>query len=119
MEKERKFENKGLYYPYSDYLKEKYAKKGNVYLGMVHRLDRPVGGLMVFAKTSKAAKRLSLSIQNHEFKKEYLAVVKGNIPGSQTLKNYLGRKGKVAYVTDEKMVNTRNFHIKLLRKLMI
>lgn len=85
-----------------NYLKEKYTKKGNVYLGIVHRLDRPVGGLMVFAKTSKAAKRLSLSIQNHEFKKEYLAVIRGNIPSNQTLKNYLGRKGKIAYVTDEK-----------------
>ena len=45
------------------YLKEKYNKPGNVYLGLVHRLDRPVGGVMVFAKTSKAASRLSESIR--------------------------------------------------------
>ena len=47
-----------------NYLKEKYQKPGNVYLGLVHRLDRPVGGIMVFAKTSKAARRLSDAIKN-------------------------------------------------------
>ena len=60
------------------YLKEKYAKPGNVYLGLVHRLDRPVGGVCVFAKTSKAASRLSDQIRKHEFHKEYLAVVEDN-----------------------------------------
>ena len=47
------------------FIKDKYSKKGNVYLGLVHRLDRPVGGVMVFAKTSKAAERLSNQIKNH------------------------------------------------------
>ena len=51
------------------YLKEKYNKPGNVYLGLVHRLDRPVGGAMVFAKTSKAAGRLSESIRTDRFNK--------------------------------------------------
>ena len=60
------------------YIKEKYNKPGDVYLGLVHRLDRPVGGLMVFARTSKAASRLSSDIQAHKFKKEYLAVVYDN-----------------------------------------
>ena len=60
-----------------EYLKEKYNKPGNVYLGLVHRLDRPVGGVMVFAKTSKAASRLSEQIRNNEFRKKYLAVVDG------------------------------------------
>ena len=55
-----------------DYLKEKYHKPGNVYVGLVHRLDRPVGGVMVFAKTSKAASRLSESIRIKDFKKTYL-----------------------------------------------
>lgn len=59
------------------YLKEKYKKSGNVYLGLVHRLDRPTGGIMVFAKTSKAASRLSESIRNNLFTKKYLAVVNG------------------------------------------
>ena len=59
------------------YIKEKYNKPGNVYLGLVHRLDRPVQGVMVFAKTSKAASRLTKQIQNNEFRKHYLAIVNG------------------------------------------
>ena len=62
-----------------DYLKEKYNKPGNVYLGLIHRLDRPVGGVMVFAKTSKAAARLSEQVRNKEFQKEYLVVVNGKM----------------------------------------
>lgn len=57
------------------YIKDRDKKPGNVYLGLIHRLDRPVGGIMVFAKTSKCAKRLSKQIQNHEFKKIYYAVL--------------------------------------------
>ena len=60
-----------------EYLKEKYNKPGNVYLGLVHRVDRPVGGIMVFAKTSKAASRLSNQVREKIFKKEYLAIVDG------------------------------------------
>ena len=52
------------------YIKEKYNKPGNVYLGLVHRLDRPVGGVMVFAKTSKAAARLSEQVREKVFKKK-------------------------------------------------
>ncbi len=59
------------------YLKNKYNKKGNVYLGIVHRLDRPVGGIMVFAKTSKSASRLTQEMHTGDFKKRYLAVVVG------------------------------------------
>lgn len=58
-------------------LKERYNKPGNVYVGLVHRLDRPVGGAMVFAKTSKAASRLSDQVRTGQFKKVYLAVVHG------------------------------------------
>ncbi len=61
------------------YIKEKYNKPGNVYLGLVHRLDRPVGGVMIFAKTSKAASRLSNQVREKTFKKKYLAVVDGKI----------------------------------------
>jgi 23S rRNA pseudouridine1911/1915/1917 synthase len=72
------------------YLKEKYNKPGNVYLGLVHRLDRPVGGVMVFAKTSKAASRLSEQVRNKTFKKEYLAVVDGKLESpKETLEDYL------------------------------
>lgn len=58
-------------------IKDRYNKPGNVYLGLVHRLDRPVGGAMVFAKTSKAASRLSESVRNRSFRKRYVAVVHG------------------------------------------
>ena len=59
------------------YNKEKYNKPGNVYIGLVHRLDRPVGGVMIFARSSKAASRLTQMIKEKQFKKEYLAVVNG------------------------------------------
>ena len=73
-----------------DYLKEKYNKPGNVYLGLVHRLDRPVGGVMVFAKTSKAASRLSEEVRNKTFEKKYLAVVDGKFEKEAgTLEDYL------------------------------
>ena len=72
------------------YIKEKYNKPGNVYLGLVHRLDRPVGGVMIFAKTSKAAARLSEQVRSKVFKKKYLAVVDGKIEEQVgTLENYL------------------------------
>ena len=60
-----------------EYLKEKYNKPGNVYLGLIHRLDRPVGGVMVFAKTSKAAARLSEQVRDKVFKKKYLVIANG------------------------------------------
>lgn len=73
-----------------NYIKNKYNKPGNVYLGLVHRLDRPVGGVMIFAKTSKAASRLSDGIRNKTFKKIYLAVVDGKFEQETgTLEDYL------------------------------
>lgn len=60
-----------------NYIKEKYNKPGNVYLGLVHRLDRPVGGVMVFAKTSKTASRLSEEVRTNKIHKTYLTVVHG------------------------------------------
>ena len=65
-----------------EYVKVKYNKPGNVYIGLVHRLDRPVGGIMVFARTSKAASRLSEQVQKHIFSKKYLAVVRGKVDDS-------------------------------------
>ncbi len=76
------------------YLKEKYNKPGDVYLGLVHRLDRPVGGVMVFAKTSKAAKRLSKQIQKHEIKKIYMAVTQGKVSDSGTFIDKLKKDEK-------------------------
>lgn len=87
------------------YLKEKYNKPGNVYCGLVHRLDRPVGGVMIFAKTSKAASRLSEAVRTHQLKKEYIAILDG-IPHKQedTLIDYLQKdhKNNRVSVTDEK-----------------
>ena len=72
------------------YIKEKYEKPGNVFVGLVHRLDRPTGGVMVFAKTSKAAARLSQQIRDGEFEKKYLTVVVGRPKEeSATLVHYL------------------------------
>ena len=59
------------------YIKEKYNKPGNVFLGLVHRLDKEVSGVMVFARTSKAASRLSEQVRTHKFDKRYVAVCKG------------------------------------------
>lgn len=85
------------------YLKEKYQKPGNVYLGLVHRLDRPVSGVMVFAKTSKAASRLSEQVRNQQLKKEYHAVVIGNnLKPKDTLKDFLlkDEKTNTTYVNE-------------------
>lgn len=72
------------------YLKEKYQKPGNVYIGLIHRLDRPVGGVMIFAKTSKAASRLSNQVREKVFQKVYLAVVDGKPEKDrEILENYL------------------------------
>lgn len=76
-------------------LKIRYQKPGNVYLGLVHRLDRPVGGVMVFAKTSKAASRLSDVLRRREMDRTYLAVVRG-IPEKKkgVLEHYLYKDTK-------------------------
>lgn len=77
------------------YIKEKYNKPGDVYLGLVHRLDRPVGGVMVFAKTSKAAARLSQQVREKDFEKRYLVVVNGKMEKEkQELQDYLLKNEK-------------------------
>lgn len=65
------------------YIGEKYNKPGNVYIGLVHRLDRPTSGVMVFARTSKAAARISKQIQSGAFEKTYLAVLTAPPPQSE------------------------------------
>jgi len=86
-----------------EYLKIKYNKPGNVYLGLVHRLDRPVEGIMVFAKTSKSASRLSSQINNNQFQKTYYAVVENNPEKEGTFIDYLYKDEftNTSYVTDE------------------
>ncbi|MDO7904984.1 RNA pseudouridine synthase [Paenibacillus sp. JX-17] len=71
-------------------LKDRHHKPGNVFLGLVHRLDRPVGGAMIFAKTSKGASRLSESVRSHALEKEYAAVIHGHPARSEgMLRHYL------------------------------
>ena len=86
------------------YLKEKYNKPGNVFCGVVHRIDRPVGGLVVFAKTSKALTRLNEMLQKGEIKKTYWALVKG-FPEkeSDVLTNFLVSDGRLnkTFVTNK------------------
>ncbi len=85
-------------------IKERDNKPGNVYLGLVHRLDRPTGGIMVYAKTSKAAERLSSQIRNGDFEKKYYAVLVGILPKKQqVLTNYLKKNpiNNMVYVCGE------------------
>ena len=85
------------------YLIDKYQKKGDAYLGLVHRLDRMTSGLMVFAKTSKGASRLSEEIRNHTFIKEYITLVEGKICDNGSLVDYLNfdEKKLKAYIDNK------------------
>lgn len=86
------------------YLKEKYNKPGNVFCGVVHRIDRPVGGLVIFAKTSKALERLNKMLREGEINKTYWAIVEGKPQLKEgTLKNYLKSDGRInkTFVTSE------------------
>ena len=92
------------------YLKEKYFKSGNVFLGVAHRLDRPVSGLVVFAKTSKALARLNDMFRNSEVKKTYWAVVKQCPPAEEgELVHYLVRNEKQnkSYAYDKEVKNSK------------
>lgn len=95
-----------------NYLKEKYQKPGDVYLGLVHRLDRPVGGVMVFAKTSKAASRLSKQVMEHKLEKVYMAVVCGKTPIRDECFDYLvkDKKRNMSFVTDKEHGKVAKLH---------
>ena len=100
--------------PLSDFvkawIKEKYAKPGNVFLGVVHRLDRPVAGLVVFAKTSKALSRLGNMFRDGEIKKTYWAIVpKAPIPPPATLTHWLVRNEKQnkSYAYDHEVAKSK------------
>ncbi len=88
-----------------DYVKNKYNKPGNVYIGLVHRLDINTSGIMVFAKTSKAASRLSDAIKNHNFQKKYLATVEGVLDNKEykLLENKIKKNEKIrkAYISND------------------
>ncbi len=72
-----------------EYVREKYQKPGEAYIGLVHRMDRPVSGLLVFARTSKAAARLSEQVRTHALNREYVCVCEGETPERFRLTDYL------------------------------
>ncbi|MBR1586289.1 MAG: RluA family pseudouridine synthase [Clostridia bacterium] len=73
------------------YVKETYHKPGEAYIGLVHRMDRPVGGLLVFARTSKAAARLSEQVRTHELSRQYVCIAEGEAPDQFTYVDYLSK----------------------------
>ncbi|MCI5055881.1 MAG: RluA family pseudouridine synthase [Flavobacteriales bacterium] len=77
-----------------DYLKRKYNKPGNVFLGLPHRIDRPTSGVVIFARTSKSLSRLTELFRQKHIEKVYWAIVKKGIPASGELKNYLMKNSK-------------------------
>nr|WP_325289325.1 RNA pseudouridine synthase [uncultured Bacteroides sp.] len=103
------------------YLKEKYHKPGNVFIGVTHRLDRPVSGLVVFAKTSKALSRLNEMFKNSEVKKTYWAIVKQTPAETEgELVNYLVRNEKqnksYAYDTEKPGSKKAVLHYRLIAR---
>ena len=103
-----------------DYLKVKYQKPGNVFVGLVHRLDRPVGGVMVFAKTSKAASRLSEQVRTNQLTKTYVAITTKQPPLGM-MEHYLLKdtksnmvkvdsKGKLSQAIIKEVSKAENFY---------
>lgn len=92
------------------YLKEKYNKPGNVFVGLLHRLDRPVGGVMVFAKTSKCASRISEQIRSGKMKKTYKAILLGKPEKHGDFVDYLYKNKKTNLV---KVVDKNNKEAKM------
>lgn len=104
------------------YIKDRYNKPGNVYLGTVHRLDRPTSGVVIFAKTSKALERLNKMLRDKEIDKTYWAVVKNEPPKTQdTLINWLRKNPKNNKSTSHKKEIDGSkkaiLHFKILKKL--
>jgi RluA family pseudouridine synthase len=83
------------------YVKQHFNKPGNVFLGLVHRLDRPVSGVVVLARTSKAAARLSAQFRARQVEKTYWALVEGEIPAEGSLVDCIGRRGVTSHIAKE------------------
>lgn len=113
------------------YIKEKYNKPGNVFAGLVHRIDRPVGGLVIFTKTGKALARMNRIVQQRELKKEYLAIVRNKphepaarlqnflLKNQQQNKSYVmpneNRGAKKAVLDYEYIASSDSFHLLKIR----
>lgn len=105
-----------------EYIARKYNKPGKVYLGVVHRLDRPTSGIILFARTSKATARLNQLFQEKKIKKTYWAIVEGSVSlESTTLTHYLVRNPKQnkSYAHDKKVPNSKLaiLHFQVVQKL--
>jgi len=105
-----------------DYLKDKYNKPGNVYLGVVHRIDRPTSGIVVFARTSKALPRLNQLFKDRDAQKTYWALVKNMPPKEEdTLTHYLKRNPKqnksYAYIKEVPESKKAILDYKIIQKL--
>lgn len=105
-----------------EYIQKKYQKPGNVFLGVVHRIDRPTSGIVIFARTSKALERLNEMLRDHKIEKIYWAVVKNNPPKeSDTLIHFLIKNPKnnktTSFLTEKDGSKKAILHYKLLKKL--
>ena len=103
-----------------EFLKNKYNKPGNVYLGTIHRIDRPTTGVIIYAKTSKALSRMNEKFRNNEISKTYWAIVKNKLPKqSDILENYLSKNNKKnkSFVTKEKDGKYSKLNYKIIKSL--
>lgn len=96
------------------YIKERFSKPGEVFLGLVHRLDRPTSGIVIFARTSKAAARLSAQFRLHSIKKKYYALTEGKAPMQGDYIDFLARSGKTTIIGDEGHGKMAKLHFKCL-----
>jgi len=96
------------------YIKDKYNKPGNVYLGLVHRLDRPVSGVVVFARTSKAASRLSKQFKERTTGKIYTAIVEGEVPSEGDWLDNVARRGVTSYIAKDGEGSHADLHFSCL-----
>ena len=102
------------------YLKKKYKKPGNVFLGTIHRLDRPTSGILIYAKTSKALSRMNKKFREKKVKKKYLAIVeKKPLNQEGTLQNYIKKnpKNNKSYITSKEKGKKAVLSYKLINQL--
>jgi 23S rRNA pseudouridine1911/1915/1917 synthase len=96
------------------FLKQEYKKPGDVFLGLVHRLDRPTSGIIVFARTSKAASRLSAQIRNRTVSKKYFALVEGNTSPNGDFEDMIDRREKTSFISKDQSAKFAKLQFKNL-----
>lgn len=106
------------------YIKDKYNKPGDVYVGLVHRLDRPCSGVMVFARNSKAAARLSEDFRNRTMDKKYVCIVNGELQGSSVLNDYVCRshasnKNEIVNQNDQKKMKNASLSTLQYKSILV